>query len=109
LITYKVQRLSCEIVEFDRCDAPPLKHSAEILQGRDQISHRLDGVGLKIASPDDAFFRDEVDQDQRPVGDGSDPRDNRTLQLEHDRFCPNGVECERSKLHCKHLSIWLAN
>jgi hypothetical protein len=44
-----------------------------------QILHRFDGVRLKIAPPDNAFFGEEVDQDQWPVGDGSDPRDNRTL------------------------------
>jgi hypothetical protein len=57
------------------------------------------GVGLKIASPDDAFFGEKVDQDKRPVGDGRDPGDNRTLQFEHDCSRPDGLERERGKLH----------
>jgi hypothetical protein len=108
LITHKMQRLACEIVKFDRCDTSALEHDAKILQGRNQISHRLDGVGLKITPPDDAFFSVEVDQDQRPVGDGGDPCDNRTPQLEYDCSRPDGFECERGKLHCKHLPIWSA-
>src|ERR1700681_317874 len=103
LIAYKMQRLACEIVKFDRCDTSALEHDAKILQGRDQISHRLDGVGFKITPPDNAFFSAEVDQDQRPVGDGGDPRDNRTPQLEYDCSRFDGFECERDKLHCKHL------
>jgi hypothetical protein len=42
-----VQRFACEIVEFDRRDTAPFEHGAEILQRRDQIPHRFDGVGLK--------------------------------------------------------------
>ena len=101
-----MQRLACEIVKLDRCDTSALEHDAKILQGRDQISHRLYGVGLKITAPDDAFFSDEVDQDQRPVGDGGDPCDNRTPELEYDCSRPDGFECERGKLHCKRLPIW---
>jgi hypothetical protein len=100
LIAHKVQRLAGEIVEFDRCDPASLEHSAEILQRWDQVSHRFDSVGLKIAPPDDAFFGEEIDQDQRPVCDGSDPRHYRTLQLEHDCSRPDEFECERGKLHC---------
>jgi len=42
-------------------------------------------------------------RNQRPVGDGGDPRDTtRTLQLEHDRSLARmGFECERGKLHCE--------
>jgi len=83
-----------DVVKFDRRHMPPFQHVAEILQRRDQIAHRLDGVGLEIAVSDDAFFREQVDQDQRPFGNGGDPGHHRTLQLEHDRARPDGFECE---------------
>lgn len=99
LIAHEVQGSACEIVKLDGRDASALEHSAEILQGRDQIAHRLDGIGLKIASPDDAFFGNEVDQDQRPFGGRDDPRDNRPLQLEHDRSRSDSLECKWDQLH----------
>jgi hypothetical protein len=46
--------------KLDRRDTSALEHRTEILQDRDQIAHRLDAVGLKIAPPDDAFISDEV-------------------------------------------------
>jgi hypothetical protein len=94
LITDEMQGFARDVVKLDRRDTPPLQQFAEILQGRDQIAHGLDGVGLEIAPSDDAFFGEEIDQDQRPFGNGGDPGDHRTPQLEHDRSRRDGLECE---------------
>ena len=98
-ISDEMQRLARRLVKLRWRDPASFQHFAEILQRRDQIAHRLDGVGLEIAAPDDAFLGEEVDQDQRPFGDGDDPGDDRTLQLEHDGACADRSECERGQLH----------
>ena len=85
LVSDEMQRLARQIVKLDRGDAPPLQHLAEILQGRDQVAHRLDGVRLEIAAPDDTFFREQIDQDQRPIRDGGYACYDWALELEHDR------------------------
>ena len=41
------------------------EHVAEILQGRDQIAHGFDDVGLEVAAADDAFLGQEIDQNEQ--------------------------------------------
>jgi len=57
-------------MQFGRRYLTAIEHIAKIMKRRDHISHRLGGVRLKVASPDDAFLRQQVYQNYRPVGEG---------------------------------------
>ena len=106
----EVQRPARQAVQLDGRHRLALEHLAEIVQRRDQIVHRLGGVGLEIAPPDHALLGVQVDQDQRPLGDGGDARDHRPLQLEHDRPRGDGPQGERCGLHGVFLprALWSA-
>ncbi len=103
LIADEMQRFARDVVELERRDAAALQQLAEIVQRRHQVAHRLDGVGLEIGAADDALFGEEVDQDQRPFGNGRDLGDHRALQLQHDGARADRFEGERGQLHDKRL------
>jgi hypothetical protein len=70
--------------KFDRSDTAPLEHLAEIVNGGNEIAHRLGDVRLEVAASDHAFHNVEIDQDQWPVSESRDARYDWSFELEHD-------------------------
>ena len=87
-----MEALPRRVVEIQWRNAVALQHVAEIVKGRHQVPHRLGHVGLEIGAPDDALLGLEIDQDQGPIRDGRDARDNRAFQLQYHR--PRGEALE---------------
>ena len=81
----EVQRLARRVEQLHRRHRPALQQGAEIVERRHQVAQRLHDIGFEIAAPDDALLGLQVDQHQRPLGDGGDADDDRPLELEHDR------------------------
>src|SRR5262249_36621623 len=52
---------------------------------RDEVLHGLRCVGFKIAAPDNTLFRMEIDQYDRPVGNGRAARDRGPPQFKDNR------------------------
>jgi hypothetical protein len=87
-----MQRLSRKFMKFDRRYATAFEQVAKIVKRRDQISHRLGRVWLKVAAPNDAFLRQQVNQNYRPIAKGRYACDNRALQLEQHCSRPDRSE-----------------
>jgi hypothetical protein len=79
----EVQEPAGLAVQFDRRDRVALQHRAEAVQGRDEVAHGVGGERLKIAAADDALVGGQVDENERPVGEGPDSGADRPLQLDH--------------------------
>ena len=85
--------------KFDRSEPAAFEHLTEIVQGGDEIAHRLGDVWPEVAAPDHAFLGVEIDQDQRPVGERCDARYDGSLELEHNWTGPNALERQQLKAH----------
>jgi hypothetical protein len=94
-----MQRPARSRIELDRSDAPALQQFAEVVQCLHEIAHRLRRVRLEIGAPDDAFARRHVDENQRPFGDGRDPRDDGPLQRKQHCTRPDAFERQRGRRH----------
>jgi uncharacterized protein (DUF58 family) len=86
-------------VKFDRSEPAALEHLTEIVERRDEVSHRFANVRLEVAASDHAFLGVEIDQDQRPLGEPRDARYDWSLELEHNRTCPNALERQCLEIH----------
>jgi hypothetical protein len=69
------------------------------MKRRDEVLHGLGCVGFKIAAPDNALFRVEIDQDDGPVGNGRDARDHGSLQFQDNRGRLDASDRKRLKWH----------
>jgi len=94
LIADEVQRLTRNGEQLDRRHRTTVQHFTEIVQRRDQILHRFGRVRLQVAASDDALARVEIDENERPVGEGADARNDRSFKLEHDRPRRDALECQ---------------
>ena len=64
------------------------------MKSRHQVAHRLTRIGLEIAAPHDALLGLEIDQDQRPIRDRRDARDDRAFELQYQRPRAKALHCE---------------
>jgi len=103
LIADEMQRLARERVQLDRCDAMAFQQVAKIVKRWDQVLHRFDRIGLEIAAADDTFIGVQIDQDERPIGDRGDSRDDRPCELQHDGPCPDAAERQPIRSACRQV------
>ena len=96
-IADEVQGAAGRVEQLDRRHRPAGEQLAQIVQHRHEVAHRPRQIGLEVAAAGDALLGLEVDQDQRPVGDGGDPRHDRPLQPEQHR--PRADAPQRQRLH----------
>jgi hypothetical protein len=68
---------------------------AEIVERGHEVLHRPGRIGLEIAAPDDAFLGVKVDQNDRPVGERGDARDDRPIELQDDGPGPDVTDRQR--------------
>ena len=92
-------------IQFDWRYLLAFQNLAKVVQGRNKITHRLYDVGLQIASPGDAFFGVQIDQDHRPVGYCRDARRHRPLQLQHNGPRPNAFKGQTLDLHTARIHV----
>ena len=69
------------------------------MQRRDEIPHGLRRVGFRVAAPDNALFRMEIDQYDRSVGDGRDASNHGPLEFHNNRSRFEASDRKRLKWH----------
>src|SRR5215813_9823789 len=94
-----MQRLASRFMKVDRSEPAAFEHLAEVMERRDEVSHRFGNVRLQVRASGHTLFRVEIDQDQRPVAERCDACYDRSLELEHDRARANASEGQLRKGH----------
>jgi hypothetical protein len=103
-----MQRLARPFEQIDRGEPASFEHVAEVVQRWHEIAHGFDDIGLEVAAPRDPFLGQQIDQDDRPLGQRSDASDDGSLELEDDGACGDASYGQRSVRHGGHrgFDVW---
>src|SRR5262249_4012803 len=94
-----MKRSDSSTIRVERRQGLALRGFGEILDRRNDVTHRLLEVGLQIAMPHNSFVGIEINQNQGPGLKQANLRDDGPLQGHHDRPRSNALKSQLNSRH----------